>query len=238
MQDQDHKEESLSWRLSAIPKYQKSCTSTECNLKKSLPKQRGPLLPGKGQILCKEEDPENYRPWDITEPTPSRPVDCGKSWLDPRGRSLLQKDVLSQPISVENGFTMVAFNQTQKRCKVPYLPAWCRLCCFSLWRLSFTSCFPSFLVATLISGPTAPGDTKIGNRTNGCTVKTDEKTPNHMLQNEGSSNTTSLIPSFFLVKWLHRNFALNFHESLILVSFYSFFKHLNLPQCTFKKPED
>lgn len=124
-------------------------------LKKSLPKQRGPLLTGKGQILCKEEDPENYRPWAHSQQT------CGKSWLDPRGRSLLQKDVLSQPISVENGFTMVAFNQTQKRCKVPYLPAWCRLCCFSLWRLSFTSCFPSFLVATRISGPTAPGDTKI-----------------------------------------------------------------------------
>lgn len=126
---------------------------------------------------------------------------------------------------------MGALKQTHKRhCKISYLPAWCRLSCFSLGRLSLCSCFPSFLVATLISVPTAPGDTKIG--TVGCTVKTDEKNPNHMLQNEGNSNTTSLILSFFMVGW---SFALNSPESLILSSSHSSFKYLNFLQCTVKK---
>lgn len=55
-----------------------------------------------------------------------------------------------------------------------------------------------------------------------------------MLQNVGSSNTTSLILSFFMVGW---NFALNSPESLILSSSHSSLKYLNFLQCTVKKIE-
>lgn len=142
-----------------------------------------------------------------------------------------------QPTSTENGLKMVAFNQAQKRhCKISYLPAWCRLCCFSLWGLSFCSCFPSFLVSTLTSVPTAPGDTKIG--TAGCTVKTEEKNPNHMLQPIASRNTTSLIPFFFLVGWLHKEFCTEFSWISHFCLFPFLFKYLHFLQCTLKNIED
>lgn len=75
-------------------------------------------------------------------------------------------------IEIHTGLKAIPKNQ-KRCCKIFYPPDVCRLCFFSVWKLSFCFWISSFLLSTLVSVPTAPGDTKAG--TVGCTAKIDGK---------------------------------------------------------------